>query len=75
MAMIAVDEKIKQWPKEKQSKVKMILQVHDELVFELDEDIQEELGKMVKEAMEKVCVLRVPIKVDVNFGKSWGEMK
>lgn len=75
MAMIAVDEKIKQWPKEKQSKVKMILQVHDELVFELDEDIKEELGKMVKEAMEKVCVLRVPIKVDVNFGKSWGEMK
>lgn len=75
MAMIAVSDKLKQWPKVKQQKVKMILQVHDELVFELEEDIKEELGTMVKEAMEKVCVLRVPIKVDVNFGKSWGEMK
>ncbi|MDO9509957.1 MAG: DNA polymerase I, partial [Candidatus Magasanikbacteria bacterium] len=35
MAMIAVEKKLKEWPKEKQNKVKMILQVHDELVFEL----------------------------------------
>ncbi|HRY37053.1 MAG TPA: DNA polymerase I [Candidatus Magasanikbacteria bacterium] len=75
MAMIAVEKKLKEWPKEKQNKVKMILQVHDELVFELSEDIKEELEQTIKEAMEKVCVLRVPIKVDVNFGKSWGEMK
>jgi len=75
MAMIAVEKKLKEWPKEKQDKVKMILQVHDELVFELSEDVKEELSEMVKEAMEKVCVLRVPIKVDINFGKSWGEMK
>lgn len=75
MAMIAVDKKLKQWPKEKQQKVKMILQVHDELVFELDQSIKDELGALIKETMETVCVLRVPIKVDVNFGKSWGEMK
>ena len=75
MAMIAVEKKLKEWPLEKQQKVKMILQVHDELVFELSEGIKEELQKTVKEAMEKVCVLRVPIKVDINFGKSWGEMK
>lgn len=75
MAMVAVDKKIKQWPKEKQNKVRMILQVHDELVFELSEDMKGELSELVKNEMEKVCVLRVPIKVDVNFGKSWGEMK
>lgn len=75
MAMIEIEKRLQSWPKEKQQKVKMILQVHDELVFELQEDIKEELGAVVKEAMETVCVLRVPIKVEVNFGKSWGEMK
>jgi len=75
MAMIEIEKRLQTWSKEKQQKVKMILQVHDELVFELSEDIKEELESVVKEAMETVCVLRVPVKVEVNFGKSWGEMK
>ena len=75
MAMIEIEKRLQTWSKEKQQKVKMILQVHDELVFELSEDIKEELESVVKEAMETVCVLRVPVKVEVNFGKSWGDMK
>lgn len=69
MAMIEVNPKLKEF------NAKMILQVHDELVFELPKGNEEKFGKMVKEVMEGVVKLRVPIRVDVNFGHSWGEMK
>lgn len=69
MAMVEVQKKIKNLD------AKMILQVHDELVFEVKKGEEEKLGKIVKEAMENVVKLRVPIKVDVNVGHSWGEMK
>jgi DNA polymerase-1 len=52
---------------------KMILQVHDELVFEvLDREI-ESMKKLVKEEMEGVLALSVPIKVDIGVGKNWDE--
>ena len=55
--------------------VRMILQVHDELVFEVQKELADEVGKKVKEIMEGVAKLRVPIVVEVNVSKSWGEMK
>ncbi|MCX6779663.1 MAG: DNA polymerase I [Candidatus Magasanikbacteria bacterium] len=69
MAMIAVQ------PQLKDLDAKMILQVHDELVFEIKKGQEEKVGKIVKEAMEGVVKLSVPVRVDLNFGKSWGEMK
>ncbi len=69
MAMIEVQ------PKLKELDAKMILQVHDELVFEVRQGQEEEVGKIVKETMEGVVKLLVPVRVDLKYGKSWGEMK
>jgi len=74
LAMIKVHENIKTL-KHKNSDVKMILQVHDELVFEVKKGLEDEVGRMVKEAMEKVTELRVPIEVRVSVGERWGELK
>ena len=53
--------------------VKMILQVHDELVFEAKEKDLESLSAIVKERMENIITLKVPLIVDIGVGKSWGE--
>jgi DNA polymerase-1 len=55
-------------------KARMILQVHDELLFEVPESEVEEVGKLVKEKMEGVAALRVPIKVRIQIGTNWGEI-
>ena len=52
---------------------KMLLQVHDELVFETPEEELERLVTMIREEMEGVFPLRVPLKVDINRGKNWDE--
>jgi len=70
MAMIEVNNKIKNNPD-----VRLILQVHDELVLEVKKGAEEKIGQIVKETMEGVVKLRVPVKVEVNTGHSWGEMK
>ncbi len=54
---------------------KMLLQVHDELVFEVPDDELKEMRKLVAEIMESAVKLNVPIKVDTKVGKNWGEMK
>jgi DNA polymerase-1 len=54
-------------------KTRMLLQVHDELVFEMPEDETHSLPQMVKEEMEGVYPLAVPLKVDVSIGKNWDE--
>lgn len=53
---------------------KMILQVHDELLFECKPEDLEETAKMVKEQMEKALELDVPVLVELKSGRSWGEM-
>jgi DNA polymerase-1 len=52
---------------------RMILQVHDELVFEVPEHDAHKIAKVVKETMEGVYKLKVPIVVEVEVGRSWGE--
>ena len=52
---------------------RMILQVHDELVFELPEDELDEAGRIVKEKMENVVALSVPLKVEIGHGRNWAE--
>jgi DNA polymerase-1 len=50
---------------------RMILQVHDELVFEVPEKEVEEVQSLVRERMEGVAALRVPLVVDLGMGKNW----
>jgi len=52
---------------------RMILTVHDELVFEVPEAKAEEASKLIREAMEGVIQLEVPLTVDVGIGKNWAE--
>jgi DNA polymerase-1 len=54
--------------------IKMIMQVHDELVFEVKKELAEEVQNPIKEIMESVVKLNVPVKVEVNFGKNWGDI-
>ncbi len=56
-------------------KSKMILQVHDELVFEVPDDEQEVMEELVKNKMEKVYPLEVPLKVHLGWGVNWAEAK
>lgn len=51
----------------------MIMQVHDELVFEVPEEEVETIIALVKEEMEQVMVLRVPLKVAVSYGRNWDD--
>jgi DNA polymerase I len=54
---------------------RMILQVHDELLFEGPETEIPRLGKLVKEVMEGVHKLRVPLLVEAKPGANWAELK
>ncbi len=69
LAMISIH----QWINEKQLRSKMILQVHDELVFDVHEEEVELLKKEVKHRMEKAWSLEVPLEVEVGVGKNWLE--
>lgn len=54
-------------------KSKMILQVHDELLFEVHKDELDTISRIVKDEMEGALTLEVPLKVDIGFGDSWAE--
>ena len=53
---------------------KMILQVHDELLFEVPPNELEEMKTMVGEIMPGAMELDAPLKVDIKVGRNWGEM-
>ncbi len=54
-------------------KSRLIMQVHDELVFEVPEEEKTDMEMMVRREMEHAVSLRVPLKVDVNYGRNWSE--
>ncbi|OGO00252.1 MAG: DNA polymerase I [Chloroflexi bacterium RBG_13_52_12] len=56
-------------------KSKMLLQVHDELVFEVPDDELDLMRQLVSDVMDSAVALDVPLKVDTKVGKNWGEMK
>jgi DNA polymerase I len=59
----------------KSGEIRMLLQVHDELVFEVRDDIVETDGiRLIKDIMENVIKLKVPVVVDIKVGENWGEM-
>lgn len=70
LAMIAVDEVVKD-----EEDIRMLLQVHDELVFEVKRGSEEKWAQRVREMMEGVVELDVPVIVDVHVGENWRDMK
>jgi len=69
IAMIHIAERLKK----ERLRTKMLLQVHDELVFEVPQEELDSAARLVKEEMEGVYPLHIPLKVDINWGKNWGE--
>jgi DNA polymerase-1 len=53
----------------------MLLQIHDELIFEIKEEIVEEISSKFKYIMENILELDIPLKCSVSIGNSWGELK
>lgn len=70
-AMLNIDATIK----EKKLTSKMLLQVHDELIFEVPESELEQMKVIVQNSMENVVKLRVPLKVDMAQARNWYELK
>ena len=69
IAMININSELK-----KQSlKSKMLLQVHDELVFDVHKSEKDQIKDIVKTTMESAVKLKVPLKIDLEFGKNWLE--
>ena len=76
LAMIELHKLVaERWGLQKDADVKMLLQVHDELVFEVKRGLGNEIAKLLKEKMTDAIKLRVPVKVDVRVGRSWGELE
>jgi DNA polymerase-1 len=69
IAMVNIFQKLKEM------KSCLILQVHDELVFEYPENEEAKLCALVKDKMENAVKLKVPLTVTFKKGKNWGEMK
>lgn len=67
--MIELDKEFRQ----RQFKGGIILQIHDELLFEIEEERIEEAKKIIKEVMETTVRLKVPLKVNIGIGKNWAE--
>ncbi|HDN79144.1 MAG: DNA polymerase I [Chloroflexi bacterium] len=61
--------------KERKLRSRIILQVHDELVLEVPEEEMKEVPSLVKQVMEGAYELKAPLKVDLEVGKNWGELK
>jgi DNA polymerase-1 len=69
MAMINIHHRLNQ----EAYKTRMLMQVHDELVFEAPEEEAHQVAAMIKEEMETVHTLKVPLRVDLNMGRNWDE--
>lgn len=72
LAMIKVRDLIqkKKW----QNKVKMLLSIHDEIIFEIEDDLTKEVMPLIKSEMENAYKLSVPLKVDSAIGKDWSNI-
>ncbi|XMR54966.1 DNA polymerase [Escherichia coli] len=68
-AMIAVDA----WLQAEQPRVRMIMQVHDELVFEVHKDDVDAVAKQIHQLMENCTRLDVPLLVEVGSGENWDQ--
>jgi DNA polymerase-1 len=69
MAMIDIERKLST----RKFKSGLLLSIHDELLFEIEENRIEEAQTMVRESMETVIKLAVPIEVSIGVGKTWAD--
>jgi DNA polymerase-1 len=69
LAMIRIHRRLR----EERSSARMLLQIHDELLFETPPEAAAELAKLVREEMSTVAELAAPLKVDVKVGPTWAE--
>lgn len=69
IAMVHLHELLKDYP------ARLLLQVHDELVFELEPDVWQELQPKIKSTMENAVQLSVPLLVEINAGQNWMDTK
>jgi DNA polymerase-1 len=73
LSMIKIADFIKS--KNLEDDVKLILQIHDELILEVKSEIIKEIAPQLKEIMEQVADLEVPLKAEITIGKNWGELE
>jgi len=71
LAMISIDRQLA----ERKMKTRMILQVHDELIFEVPSDETVEAETLVRTEMEGVASLKIPLVADLGFGPNWRDLK
>jgi DNA polymerase I len=71
IAMVRIQSRLHQL----QLKSRMVLQVHDELVFEVAEGEKAQVEQLVRSEMEKAMPLRIPLKVDMGWGSNWQDAK
>ncbi|MDE5615425.1 MAG: DNA polymerase I, partial [Alphaproteobacteria bacterium] len=69
-AMVLIDRRLMQ---PNQDKIRMIMQVHDEMIFECDENIAEEFAKKIQHEMENAARLSVPLCAEYIIGTEWGK--
>lgn len=78
LSMLAAEKLVKKYNMDvhpdEAPQVKMLLQVHDELIFEVREGIAETFAKELKKTMEDAYTLKVPLIVETMIGKNWGEI-
>ncbi|WP_294965664.1 DNA polymerase I [Sulfurimonas sp.] len=67
--------KIAQVIKDENLNAKMLLQIHDELIFEVDANEAESLGQKFREIMQGIYELNIPLEASMNIGDNWGQLK
>ena len=71
IAMININEKIK----DQNLASKMIIQIHDELIFEVPKEEIFIMESMLRESMSSALELKVPLTVDISYADNWGDLK
>jgi DNA polymerase-1 len=71
LAMIAIHRRLKH----EKLAARMLLQIHDELIFEVPSDQLNDLAELIQQEMVGVRALEVPLKVDVKAGMNWADAK
>ena len=71
MAMIKINKILS----EKEYKSKLVLQIHDELIFKVYEDEKDDIYNLVKDVMENIYPLKVKLEVDGSVARTWYDAK
>ena len=74
-AMIDVHAALLEYNRDRPNPARMILTVHDELLFEVPKDRAEETAELVRDKMQSAAALTVPLTVDVGIGENWKDAK